>query len=164
MPPKQSTRTQLHVTDIYKSDDTLQAVTSTAERTTAMVIPAAEIDDDNDNDLYTDLSGQRHKHSLIDNDIGNLCSQISDEDCLVVATQNRLMLEMLLKNQAQWKAEQRLEWERMAAGRVRMAAVADQWAAERAECTAQCTVGRRPNIYKMVVPIRYCGGAKELNQ
>jgi hypothetical protein len=34
-----------------------------------------------------------------------------------VATQNRLMLEMLLKIQAQWKAEQKLERERMAAKR-----------------------------------------------
>jgi len=43
------------------------------------------------------------------------------------------MLEMLLENQAQWKAEQKPERERMAAERERMAAERDQWTAERAE-------------------------------
>ena len=48
MPPKKFTRTQLHVTDIHESDDTLQAVASTAERTTPTVLPEAEINDDDD--------------------------------------------------------------------------------------------------------------------
>jgi len=74
------------------------------------------------------------------------------------------MLEMLLKNQAQWKAEQRLERKRMAAERERMAAEQDQWAAERAERTKRSTVGPRLNIYKMVDPVRFCGGAKELDR
>ena len=43
------------------------------------------------------------------------------------------MLEMLLEHQAQWKAEQKLEWERMAAKRERMAAERDQRAAKRAK-------------------------------
>jgi len=30
---------------------------------------------------------------------------MTDEDRLEVATQNQLMLEMMLENQAQWKAE-----------------------------------------------------------
>jgi hypothetical protein len=130
MPPKKFTRTQVRVTDIQESDDTLQAAASIAERTTPMVLPEAEMDDDDD--LYDDLGGQKSKDSPIDNDSGNLRSQIADEDRLDVATQTRLMLEMLLENQAQWKAEQRLEWERMAAKRERMAAEQDQWAAERA--------------------------------
>jgi len=45
-----------------------------------------------------------------------------------------------------------------------MAAERDQWAAERAERTEQSTVGPRPNIYKMVDPVRFCGGAKELDR
>jgi len=73
------------------------------------------------------------------------------------------MLEMLLENHAQWKAEHRLEQERMAAERERMAAQRDEWAAERAEHTERRTVGPRPNIYKMVDPGRFCGGAKELD-
>jgi len=162
MPPKKFTRTQLHVTDIHESDDTLQAAASTAERTTPTVLPEAEIDDDDD--LYDDLGGQRSKDSPIDNDSGDLRSQITDEDRLDVATQNRLTLEMLLENQAQWKAEQRLERERMAAERERMAAERDEWANERAECTKRSTVGPRPNIYNMVDPVRFCGGAKELDR
>jgi hypothetical protein len=103
MPPKKFTRTQLRVTDIHESDDTLQPAPSTAKRTTPMVLPEAEIDIDND--LYNDLGGQRNKDSRIDNDSGDLCSQNTDEDRLDVVTQNRLMLEMLLQNQAEWKAE-----------------------------------------------------------
>jgi len=44
-----------------------------------------------------------------------------------------------------------------------MAAERDQWAAERTERTERSTVGSRPNIYKMVDPVRFCGGAKELD-
>jgi len=115
MPPKKFTRTQLRVTNIHESDDSLQAAASTAERTTPTILPEAKMDDDHD--LYDDLGGQRPKDIPIDNDSGDLRSQITDEDRLDVATQNRLMLEMLLINQAQWKAEQRLERERMVAER-----------------------------------------------
>jgi hypothetical protein len=103
MPPKKFTRTQLRVTDIHESDDTQQAAASTAERTTPTVLLEAEIDDDNN--LHVDLRGQRSNHGPIDNDSGELRSQITEPDCLDVATQNRLMLKMLLESQAQWKAE-----------------------------------------------------------
>jgi hypothetical protein len=115
MPPKKSTRTQLRVTHIHDSDDTLQAPVSTAKRATQAVFPEAEIVNDNDLDHYEDLGGQRNKDNPIDNDIGDLRSQITDLDRLDVATQNRLMLEMVFENRAQWKTEQRLERERMAA-------------------------------------------------
>jgi hypothetical protein len=45
-----------------------------------------------------------------------------------------------------------------------MAAEPDQWAAERTERTEQSTIGPRPNIYKMVDPVRLCGAAKELDR
>jgi hypothetical protein len=163
MPPKKFTRTQLRVTDIHESDDTLQAAASTAERATPTVILPAEIDDDDDDDLYDDLGGQRNEDSLTDNDTGDLRSQITDEDRIDVATENWLMLEMLLENQAQWRAEQKLERERMAAELERMAAERDQWAAECAECAERSIAGPRLNIYKMVDPVRYCGGAQELD-
>jgi hypothetical protein len=51
------TRTQFLVTDIQESDDTLQAVTSTAECTTPTDVLEAEIDNDNENDRYDDLPG-----------------------------------------------------------------------------------------------------------
>jgi len=63
-----------------------------------------------------------------------------------VANQNWLIMEMLLENQAQWKAEDRLQQERMAAEPVRMAADRDQWVPERAERTERSTVGPRPTI------------------
>ena len=159
MPPKKFTRTQLHVTDIHESDDTLQAAASTAERTTPTVLPEAEIHDSDD--LYHDLRDQRRNDSPIHNHRGDLRSQNTDQDLLDVATQNLLMLETLLENQTQWKAEQRLERESMAAERERMAAESDEWAAEYAERTERSTVGTRPNIYKMVDPVRFCGCAKD---
>jgi hypothetical protein len=135
MPSKKSTRTQLCITDIGEDDDTLQAAASIAKRTTRRVIPDAGIDDEDDVDHYDDLGEQRNENCLMNNDSGNLHSQIIDKDCLDVATQNRLMLEMLLENQGQWKTELRHEWVRMAAKGERMAAKRDQWAAEHAELT-----------------------------
>ena len=74
------------------------------------------------------------------------------------------MLEMLLEHQAQWKAEQKLEREMMAAERGRMAAERDEWAAERAEWAEQSITGPKPNIYKIHNPVWYCGGANELDR
>jgi hypothetical protein len=51
------------------------------------------------------------------------------------------MLEMLLENQAQWKAEKTLERERMAAERERMSAERDQWAAKCAERAERSITG-----------------------
>jgi hypothetical protein len=141
IPPKKSTRTQLRVTDTHESDDTLQAAASTAERATPTVLLEHEIDDDDDDDVYDNLGGQRNEDSRIDTDTGDLRSQITDEDRLDLATQNRLMLEMLLENEAQWKAEQKLERERMAAERERMAAERDQWAVEWAEQAERSIAG-----------------------
>ena len=115
MPPKKFTRTQLRVADIHDSDDTLQTAASIGERATPAVLPEAEIADDND--LDDDLGDQAEEDSPIDNGIGDLRSQITDADRLDMATENRLMLEMLLEKQAQWKAEQKPERERMAAER-----------------------------------------------
>jgi len=162
MPPKKFTRTQLRIAVIHDSDDTLQTAASIGERATPAVLPEAEIDDDDD--LDDDLRDQGDEEGPIDNDIGDLRSQITDEDRLDVATLNRLMLEMLFENQAQWKAEQKLERERMAATRERMAAKRDQWAAKRAKRAERSITDPRPNIYKMVDPVRYCGGAKELDR
>ena len=78
-----------------------------------------------------------------------------------MATQNRLMLKMQLENQAQWKAKQRLEGERMAAEREQTAADQDQLATKRPKPN---TVGSGRNIYTIVDPIRFCGSAKEVDQ
>jgi len=78
--------------------------------------------------------------------------------------QNRLMLEMLLVNQAQLKAEHSLTRERLAGKPERIAAERDQWAAKRANSTQQSTVGPRRNINRLVDPARFCGGAKELHR
>jgi len=134
----------MHVTDIHESDDTPQAAASTGERTCPQVLPEAKIDDDDDDDdnddLHDELGDQGNKDRPIDNNFGDLCYQINDEDLLDVATHNRLMLQMLLENQAQWKAKQTFARERMAAERNRTAANWDQWATECAELTERTTV------------------------
>jgi len=162
MPPKKFTRTKLRVADNHDGNDTLQTAASIGERAIPAVLPEAEIDDDND--LDDDLGDQGDEDSPIDNDIGDLRSQLTDEDHVNVATQNRLMLEMLLENQAKWKAKKSLEPERIAAEQARMAAELDQWEAKRAECAERSITGLRPNIFKMVDSVRYCGGAKELDR
>jgi hypothetical protein len=47
-----------------------------------------------------------------------------------MVTQNQLPLQILLENQPQWNAKQRLEREKLAAKWRRMAAKWDQWPAE----------------------------------
>jgi len=82
----------------------------------------AEVDNDNDNDQYEDAGGQQNKDNPIENDVGDLHLQITDEDHQEVATEHRLMLEMRLENPSQWKTEERLNQERMVAEQERMAA------------------------------------------
>jgi len=93
MPAKKFTRTQLRVTDITESDDTLHAAVSTAECTTPTLLQEAEID--HDNALNDVLEGQRNIDTPFNDDTGDVGSQIADEDCRDMATQNRLMLKML---------------------------------------------------------------------
>jgi hypothetical protein len=98
MPPKKFTRTQLPVAEIHDSDHTLQTTASITEHATPAVLPEAEIDDNDD--LDDDLGDEGDEDSQIENDIGDLRSQITDEDHLDMATYNRLMQEMLLENRA----------------------------------------------------------------
>jgi len=78
MPPKKSTWTQLCVTDIHQSDDTLEAAASTAECTTPTVLHEDEIDYDNDlhNGLNNHPGGWRDEESQINNPSGDLRSQM----------------------------------------------------------------------------------------
>jgi len=71
--------------------------------------------EDLDDHLQDDLRDHRGWDSHINGYVGDLGSQMTDDDRLDVATQTRLMMEMLRKHQGQWKAEQRLERDRMVA-------------------------------------------------
>lgn len=134
---------------------------STAERTAPTVIPEAKIEDDNDYD--DSLRGQREKDCLIDNEIGDLRVQHTVKDHLDVATQNQLMLEMLIKHQARWNTEQKLEWERMGDEREPMAGELNEQDPKCTKHTKRSIGGPRLNIYNMLDPIQYCGSAKELD-
>jgi len=158
----------LRVTHIGESDDNLQAAASAAKRNTPVVVPEAEInddddlDDDLDDELDNDLRGLGDEGSPIDNDIGYLRAQRTDEDHLDVVTQSRLMREMLLKNQVKWKAEQRLERVRMPAKQDRMAAVWDWLGTKRTKRIKRSIACSRPNICNMFDAVLYCGGRNEL--
>lgn len=145
------------MTDIPQSDDNLQTTALTAECTTPIVLLEAEIEDDNHdhNYIYNDFGGQRCKDYLINNDTGDIGCQNTDFDCLDLATQNHLIVEMLLEVQAQWEPKQRLQWEKMLAELERRAAKRDQWAANRAEWTKQSTVEPRQTIDRMLDPITF---------
>jgi len=60
---------------------------------------------------------------------------MTDKDRLDVATQNRLMLEMLLETEVLWKPYERFARERMAVERERTASEWCTWDAEREERT-----------------------------
>jgi hypothetical protein len=57
IPSKEFTRTQLRVTDIHDSDDTLQRVASIAERTTPTILLEVDIDVDDDHNLDDESGG-----------------------------------------------------------------------------------------------------------
>jgi len=80
MPLKMFSRTQLCVTEIHDSVDTLQTVVLIAEHATPAVFPQAKIDDRDDHHEY--LEDQLDQGSAIDNELGDLGSQITDEDLL----------------------------------------------------------------------------------
>jgi hypothetical protein len=107
----------LCITDIYESDDALQAAASMAEHSNSTVLHNDKIDDDDDldDDLNDDQGRQRGEGTLIDNDRGSLGFHITDEASLDMPTQNQIMLEILLKYRAQWKGEHTVEWDKMAA-------------------------------------------------
>lgn len=66
------------------------------------------------------------------------------------------MMEMLPEHHAQWETELRHILERMAAK-------GEQMAAQCIERTEGSTAGPRPNMYMIVNPVQYSGGAKELD-
>jgi len=137
---------------MHDSDETLGTSASIAERAAPAVSPEPIIVDDNNLDEV--LGDEGDKDIPLHNDIGDLGSQITVEDHLDMVTQNRLMLELLLENHAHWKAEEKHEWERMAAKQEQLAAARDQCAAERAELAKRTIIGPRPNLYKMVDPVQ----------
>ena len=139
------------VAGIHDSDDTLQTAASIAELATPAVLPEAEIDDDDV--LNDDLGDQGAEDSQIDNEMGDLLSQITAEDHPDVATCNPPMLEMLLKNQTQKTAEQRHERKWIAVELERIAPVRDEWGAKSTERTERSNIGPRLNMYSMVDPV-----------
>jgi hypothetical protein len=85
MPPKKCRRTQLRITDIPVSGDTLQAAESTAELPTAIGVAEADIDDHRDDNLDNDFGGESKEASPIDNHNGDCCSQFTIEGRLDMA-------------------------------------------------------------------------------
>jgi len=80
--------------------------------------------------LHINLKGQIDQNSRYKTDIGDLRTQLAAEDDLYVVTPDQLMLDILLKHQAQWNTQQRLEQQKIVAKLNQMAAKWDQSAAE----------------------------------
>jgi len=74
MPPKKFTRNQLRVTDIHQSDDSLQGAALTAEMHYFKRRPTVRDCDDDDDDLYYALGGERNKDTPFDIHSGDLSS------------------------------------------------------------------------------------------
>ena len=118
---------------------------------------------DLDNDLDSDLGGEGDEVRPIDNDIGDLSSHMTNENCLDMATQDRLLMELLLEYQVQWIANHRLNWQRMMAKEEHMAAKQERWAAKCTNWAKQSTTGPGTNFCKMVDVVWYRGSGNELD-
>jgi len=79
----------------------------------------------------------------------DILSKITEDDQKEMLEQNRMLLKLLFEQQAEWKEE-----------RTRMLTELDRSRTiDRLENT-----GNQSKIFKMVDPLRYCGGAKELDK
>jgi len=87
-------------------------------------------------------------------------SSITHDDRVGMSAQNRMMMKLLFKQQAEWREERKAQRERMAVERV-------QW---EAEIERMATVQRPtreshndPTIFKIPDPERYCSSISELD-
>jgi len=136
-------------------------VASIPEHTTSLVLPEAEIDygADLNDDLDNELWAQGDDNSQVDTEISSLMYKVANEYLLAVVTQNRLMNEMLLQHQVQWKAEQRFAQVRIEAKSVKLAAIRDQRAAECLTHAKLTAAALWQKLYIMIAPSRCCSVA-----
>jgi len=166
MPPKKQTRVQVRTADDRENDETLQASASTSratptDRATPIVLPEHEIDQDHDE--FHDENDDHPRPSPIggqENNPDDLMSSITDDDCVDMITQNRMMMKLPLEEQAEWREERKAERERIVAQRAQWEAEWERMAAERRPTRES---NNDPTIFKMVDPERYSGGISEIN-
>jgi hypothetical protein len=126
------------------------------------VLPQDEIIDDGGNgdaqhhdeeDVPSDEDEEENEepaHHEPETHTDDVLSMITDDDNKEMMAQNRMLLKLLFEQQAEWKEEH--TWLLAQLGRSRPT--------ERNE-TSEPTQSK---IFKMVDPVRYCTGAKELNK
>ena len=102
--------------------------------------PEDEVEDENDSTL-PEGEDNRGREDILSN--------ITEDDQQEMLEQNRMLLKLLFEQQAEWKEE-----------RTRMLTELDRSRTiDRPE-----NPGNQSKIFKMVDPLRYCGGAKELDK
>jgi hypothetical protein len=103
-------------------------------------IPSDEDEEDNEEPAHPEP--ETHTNDIL--------SMITDDDNKEMMAQNRMLLKLLFEQQADWKEE-----------RTRMLAELDHSQPTERNETSEPT---QLKIFKMVDPVRYCGGAKELDK
>jgi hypothetical protein len=97
-------------------------------------------DEDEDDSTLPETEDNRGRDDIL--------SKITEDDQKEMLQQNRMLLKLLFEQQAEWKKE-----------RTRMLSELDRsQATDRPE-----NPGNQSKIFTMVNPLRYCGGAKELD-
>ena len=127
-----------------------------------MVLPEDEIFDDGGNgdaqhhdeeDATSDEDEEDNEqlaHPEPETDTDNVLSMITDDDNKEMMAQNRLLLKLLFEQPAEWKEE-----------RTRMLAELDR---SRPTERNETSKPAQSKIFKMVDPVWYCAGAKELDK
>jgi len=98
-------------------------------------------DEDEDDSTLPDTEDNRGREDIL--------SKTTEDDKKEILEQNRMLLKLLFEQQAEWKEQ-----------RTRMLSELDR---SRATDTLE-NPGNQSKIFKIVDPLRYCGGAKELDK
>jgi hypothetical protein len=106
-------------------------------------------DEDKDKDKDKDKDDSTLPETVDHRGRDDILSKITEDDQKEMLEQNRMLLILLFEQQAEWKEE-----------RTRMLSELDRsGATDRPENS-----GNQSKIFKMVDPLRHCGGAKELDK
>jgi len=164
MPPKRIQRSQLRVPNTRASIESHRASVSritTIANGRVSVLPEDEIDDDDPAETQVHEEARDPDDEEEDEDNSTLAegednrgrddilSKITEDNQKEMLEQNRMLHKLLLEQQAEWRQE-----------RTRMLTELDlSRTINRPENT-----GNQSKIFKMVDPLQYCGGAKELDK
>jgi len=164
MPPKKALRIPLCMADARVSMESLHTsigrITPIPTARVSVLLADEIIDDGGNGDAQhhdeedvtsdEDEEDEELAHPEPETHTDDVLSMITDHDNKEMMAQNRMLLKLLIEQQAEWKEE-----------RTRMLAELDRSRPTEQNETSEPTQSK---ILKMVDPVRYCGGAKELDK